>query len=296
MSALTYRPAQRGAVAPRLVGPGVRSLRCPAACAVRATPRAMPPRPRRGRRPAAPVATDAPPVRDHVPTSSAVDGRLGERARREPAEQAHRRGRRLDRRRPTGGDYPRTDFSDAFADLHRGARRPGARRRRPDVSNAAVGGRARRGRALVRRRADSTSSPWPAGPSAVTARVDLLLDLSGAVTGAERVRAVAGHLYLHPRGTAAAGERLRLRRLDAGGRSDAARRPWCASRRRMRPLAGAPCSPSCWRSPALVVPDSSRRLDPGGAGQGPPRPGRGARTPTSSGSSRSAPTPGPGRT
>lgn len=139
--------------------------------------------------PAAPVATDVPPVRTRAHVVR-VDGRLDEGARASLAERltvvvdAWIDG-------AYGGDYPRTDFSDAFATFSRGA----ADRARADaalVSNAAIGSELDEVD-LVRRRADYEVLAVSGRPVAVTARVDLALDLSGRVARTDRVW---GSLYL----------------------------------------------------------------------------------------------------
>lgn len=92
-----------------------------------------------------------------------------------------------------GGDYPRTDFDDAFA-----AFTPGARQRavadRKLMSNAAVGTTTYQVRALARRVIIDVLAEGGRA-SAVTVAFRLGMARAGD-TGAERRERVAGHLYL----------------------------------------------------------------------------------------------------
>lgn len=92
-----------------------------------------------------------------------------------------------------GGDYPRTDFDDAFAVFTPGARERAVADRKL-MSNAAVGTTTYQVRALARRVVIDVLAEGGRA-SAVTVEFRLGMARAGD-TGAERRERVAGHLYL----------------------------------------------------------------------------------------------------
>jgi len=129
------------------------------------------------------AASQPAPVRTQVSIVRAT-GRLDEAARQHLREQV---GAVLDTwiDAAYGGDYPRLDFSAAF-DAFTVEAQQRARGDRALLSNAVVGGELDESRAVRRQvRLDVLAVDGTA--VGVTARVDLLLELSGAVTRRERV-------------------------------------------------------------------------------------------------------------
>ena len=135
---------------------------------------------------------------DALPTTTQVGevtGRLGKApARRLAAEVAAVVDRWIDGAY-VAGDYPRTNFSDAFRGFSAGAARLAAQQPKL-MSNAAVAERVET--VTARKRVVRVDVLAPKGkPAGITAHVNLVIRLEGDVERTDRIR---GRLLLTPRG------------------------------------------------------------------------------------------------
>ncbi len=138
------------------------------------------------------TATTAPAVETTVRMGT-VTGRLDRAGRRKARDQVAAAVDRWWDAAYVAGEYPRSDFADAFPGFTKGAARL-ARRQSATMSNAKVGDRVDTVEAVKRTVTVDVLAPGRK-PAGATARVTLVLELSGDVERTDRVR---GRVLLTP--------------------------------------------------------------------------------------------------